>query len=154
MKVIYELLHERVVQMVDDEKICDTKRLGFFSTEERCKKAINYYVKKPGFNKYPDGFVMNKIEADIDDYNEILGEFDDKVYYLSHEWYDGEYDYVTNIGYYSTQCKAENAKTLMQFDEEFIEHQEGFVVDEYTINEMEWREGFCCWDDMENLEES
>ena len=154
MKVIYELVHERILQIVNEEKICDIKRLGFFSTEEICNKAINYYVKQPGFNQYPDGFVMNKIKADIDAYNEIPGEFEDKVYYLSHEWYDGEYDYVTNIGYYSTQCKAESAKTLMQFAEEFIEHQEGFIVDEYRIDEMEWKEGFYCWNDMENLDEN
>lgn len=102
-----------------------------------------------GFREYPNDFVVEIIEANVNDYNEISGEFKNQVYYLSHEWYDGEYDYVSDLGYYSTRQKAEMAKSLYQFDSEFIEHQDGFEIEEYTIDIMAWKEGFVSWDEME-----
>lgn len=149
MQQVYILCHKRVLEILDEEKVHETKLLGFFSSEEKCAKAIAYYITQPGFQKYPDDFEICTVEADVDEHNSIPGSFSSKVYYLSHEWYDGEYDYVTRIGYYSTPEKAEAAKCTLQNDPEFIDHPDGFCVDEYTVDEMEWKEGFCSLADME-----
>lgn len=152
MREVYELLHRYVVEEVDGEAVQETKLLGFFSSKQKCQEAISYYITQEGFEKYPDNFVIDKIEADIDDYHDIPGDFEGKVYFLSHEWYNGEYDYVTYVGYCSTRQKAEDSKMLVQLEEEFSEHQNGFWIDEYIIDQMEWKEGFCSWEDMEYTE--
>ena len=148
MRNVYELCHRRMLEDLGEEKVHETKLLGFFSSEEKCQDAMSYYIEQPGFQQHPDAFEIFEIEADVDENNNIPGEFGNKVFYLSHEWYDGEYDYVTDVGYYSTQEKAEAALRSIQVDEEFIEHQDGFVIDEYIIDEMQWKEGFCRWEDM------
>lgn len=147
MKKAYELLHRHVVEIADDEEVCDTKLLGLFSTEEKCQEAIKHYTTQPGFEAYPDCFEINVIEADVDEYNDEVGEFSETVYLLSHEWYDGEYDYITYIGYYSTREKAEKVLALFENNERFIEHQDGFDISVYNFDEMMWEEGFCCEDD-------
>ena len=92
---------------------------------------------------------MEKIEADVNDFNDIPGEFSTHVYYLTHEWYDGEYDHVSYLGCYSSQENAEIAQAQYRSDPDLIDHPDGFVIDEYEIDKMEWTEGFCSWEEME-----
>ena len=49
------------------------ERKRFLSTEKLCKDTILFYQQKPGFKDYPQDFVMEKVEADIDDFNHIPG---------------------------------------------------------------------------------
>ena len=144
MKNVYELLHKRFIKidLDTDEDVCNTKRLGFFSSREKCYEAIKFYLTQPGFKDYPDEFVIKFIEADVDDYNDVPGCFGATVFYLSHEWYDGEYDYVTDLGYYSSRKNAEEAKTRYLCEEYYKEHSEGFCIDNYEINKRNWTEGF------------
>ncbi|GGF22809.1 hypothetical protein GCM10011611_31080 [Aliidongia dinghuensis] len=52
MTVIYDVWH---VRPIDDEN--DTgKHIGFFSSEESAKAAIELLKTKPGFADYPDDF--------------------------------------------------------------------------------------------------
>lgn len=146
MEVVYMLQHDRFVEIDEEtgEPLCDTKLLGFFSTEEKCREAISYYNQQPGFKDHPEGFKVEEIEADVDDYNDIPGMFKGCVYFLSHEWFDGEFDYVSYLGYYSTQQNAQAAqKKYCMDDNDYFEHQDGFVVDEYMIDQLNWMEGFC-----------
>jgi len=150
MQEVYELKHRYVLSVADDgEEVHETKQLGFFTSDEKIDEAIAQYITQSGFQKHPDDFEIYIVEADVDDYNDTPGNFDGKVYYLAHEWYDGEYDYVTDIGYYSTQEKAEAALRLYMEDEELREHPDGFSIDEYDLDKMHWTEGFCSWDEME-----
>ncbi len=143
MKCAYKLQHKRFIETDSEgDKICDTNLLGFFSSEENYKTAIAFYLKLPGFKDFPDDFVVEKVEADVDDYNENVGEFASSVFYLSHEWYDDEYDYVSCLGYYSSMKNAEKSQALYQLEPEYIAHPEGFCIDEYKIDEREWTEGF------------
>jgi len=143
MKYGYKLEHKKFVELDEDnEKVFNTKSLGFFSSEEKCKDVIPKYLEQPGFKDHPNGFVIEKVEADIDDFNEVAGDFKSSVFYLSHEWYDGEYDHVSRLGYYSTQQKAEKAQALYSLEPEFIDHPDGFCIDEYALNERGWTEGF------------
>ena len=153
MKEVYILMHKHIIEIdkITGEEISDDKLLGFFSPKEKCKEVIKYYLKQPGFKDYPNSFFYEIVDANIDDYNDIVGEFDKYVYYLSHEWYDGEYDYVTDMGFYTTRKKANTAEKKYRLEPEYIEHQDGFCVDEYKINELHWKEGFCSWDDMDEF---
>lgn len=146
------LKHKHIIEIdkITGEEICDTKFLGFFSPKKKCKEVIKYYLKQPGFRDYPDGFFYEIVDANIDDYNDIVCEFDKYVYYLTHEWYDGEYDYVTDLGFYSTRKKADMSEKKYRLEPEYLEHQDGFCVAKHKINEMEWKEGFYSYDEMEN----
>lgn len=152
-KYVYELRHIRLVQIDKrtGQKIYDTKILGFFSSEEKCEEMISLYLEQPGFKEYPDNFMINEIKADVDAYNDILGEFDTYVYFLSHEWYDGEYDYISYLGYYSDLQKAEEAEQKYCREPELVEHPEGFCIDRYEINRRKWTEGFFSYNNMECL---
>lgn len=149
MQVVYLLKHRRLVdEEIDaDENVYDTKLLGFFTSKEKCNEAILFYQEKPGFKDFLTDFQIEEIEADIDDYNDVAGEFDEFVYFLSHEWYDGEYDYVSCLGYYSDAQKAEEAKEKYGCEEEFVKYPEGFCIAKCKIGRMNWTEGFVSWDD-------
>lgn len=145
MKFVYKFEHKRVVEVDNEtgEKIHNTKLLGFFQSEDECKKLISEYLKQPGFMDCPDDFVIEKIEADINDFNDIAGEFELSVFHLTHEWYDGEFDYVSDLGSYSTEECAKKAQIRYQLDPDYIEHPDGFCISECIIGEREWTEGFC-----------
>jgi len=144
MRFAYKLEHKRIAEVDNEtgEKIPCTKLLGFFPSEEKCKEIIPLYLNQPGFKDFPDDFVIEKIEADVDDYNKTAGEFDTSVFYLSHEYYDGEYDHISNLGYYSTQKLAEQAKKRYELEPELIAYPDGFCIDECKIGKREWKEGF------------
>lgn len=144
MKKAYKLVHKHLagISIISKEKIYDTKILGFFSSEEKCKEAIQLYKSQPGFKRHLKSFFIEEVEADINCFNDIPGDFDKNVYFLSHEWYDGKYDYVSYLGYYSTKQKAEEAKKTYRTDSDFVEHPEGFEIGEFEIDEREWTEGY------------
>lgn len=144
MKNVFLLQHKKEVEIEPKtgEVIYNTKLVGFLSTEELCKNTILFYQQKPGFKDYPQDFVMEKVEADVDDFNHIPGEFDQYVYYLTHEYYDGEYDNITNIGYYSTHQMAEEAEHRYRLKAEYSEYPNGFCISKYKIDQTHWCFGF------------
>lgn len=144
MKLVYKLTHERLVEIdpKTGERITNTKLLGFFSSEDKCHEAVDYYLTQMGFKDYPDDFIIEIVEADIDDYNQASGQFGNYVYFLSHEYFDGEYDYISDLGYYSTRQKAKKAMERNLKEPDFLNHKDGFCIDKYLINEKEWQEGF------------
>lgn len=152
MKSVYRLIHKNIIEIDKrtGKEICDVKLLGFFSSKEKCKEAIKYYLKKPGFKDYPNRFFYDVINANIDDYNAVVGKFDKYVYYLSHEWYDGEYDFESDLGFYSTKKKANLAEKKYRLEAEYLEHQDGFYIGKYKINEMNWKEGFLAWEELDD----
>ena len=70
-------------------------------------------------------------------------EVSERVYLLLHtyEWPEGE-DEIKIIGVYSTRKNAEAAILRLRPLPGFCEHPDGFVIDEYTVNEDEWDAGF------------
>jgi len=93
--------------------------------------------------------VIEKATADVDDYSHVPGEFDRFVYFLEHEWYDGEYDYETCCGHYSTRCLAEQAMERYRMHPDLLEHPEGFFITPCVIdsefNKLPWSTGFFTW---------
>jgi ABC-type dipeptide/oligopeptide/nickel transport system permease subunit len=77
MRFVFMLQHDRFVEVDKEtgELLCDTKLLGFFSSEDKCREAISHYKQQPGFKDHLEGFTFKKVEADIDDYNDIPGTF-------------------------------------------------------------------------------
>ena len=145
MKYAYKFEHKRIIEVSKEngEKIYNTKLLGFFQSEEKCKELIPEYLKQPGFRDHPDDFVIEEVEADVNDFNDVPGEFKSSVFHLTHEWYDGEFDYVTDLGSYSAEELARKAKIEYQLDPDYIDHPDGFCISKYIIGEHEWAEGFC-----------
>ena len=148
MEKVYLLLHRYFVEkcISNGKDIFESKLLGFFSSINKCEEAITFYLEQPGFEEYPDDFVIKEVEANIDDFNDIVGEFNGKVFFLSHEWYDGEYDYISYLGYYSDYGTAKKMKEKYSVETEYLRYPEGFVIDKYVIDKRQWEEGFCIED--------
>lgn len=144
MKLVYKLEHKRTIEIDENtgEKISTTKLLGFFSSEKKCNDIILQYLLQPGFKEFPNDFNIEQINANIDKYNDIPDDFNMTVFYLSHEYYDGSFDYISDLGYYSKKTLARKAQEKYQLEPEFAEHPDGFCVSEYKIDEGEWKEGF------------
>jgi len=144
VEFVFELGHKRVVEMDREtgEKIHNTKLLGFFSSEEECRNVIPLYLQQPGFKNYPEDFVIKKVEADIDDFNDVIGDFKSLLFYSSHEYYDGEFDYITDLGYYSTYQKAKKSQLKYKREPEFSEHPDGFYIASFKIGRRGWTAGF------------
>lgn len=60
MKYVYLLEHTHVYS-TDEE---DTKIIGIFSTKQEALKAIDQLKNISGFNKYPQGFNIDKYKLD------------------------------------------------------------------------------------------
>ena len=144
MKKVYKLVHKRFIEFSADtnEKVYCTKLLGFFSSKQKCRDIINCYLQKPGFKDFQNDFQEEIVHADTDDFNGSIGEFRGSVFYLAHEYFDGEYDNVSDLGYYSTYENAEKILSEYRENPEFINYPDGFSIDEYEIDKPEWTEGF------------
>lgn len=71
MKYVYYLTHSHIVDYIDGDPIKDTKTIGYYSTYEKAQDTAERYKGIIGFKDYPDGFSIEKIEIDFDDYNFI-----------------------------------------------------------------------------------
>ena len=93
------MVHKRFIEFSADtnEKAYCTKLLGFFSSKQKCRDMINCYLQKPGFKDFPNDFQEEIVHADTDDFNGSIGEFRGSVFYLAHEYFDGEYDNVSDL---------------------------------------------------------
>ncbi len=143
---VYMLTHRRIVEVdiQTGEKIYSTCLLGFFSTKTKCEEMIKHYLKQPGFIDYPNDFVIETVEAN-GGFENTPNQFDKTVFFLSHEWYDGSYDHVSYLGYYSTRELAEKALEQYKKDPEFIDRLDEFCIDAYEIDKGWWMESFFKW---------
>jgi len=57
MDVVYILWHS-----YDDDNREDSKLIGVYSTEHLAESAKQEILEKPGFNKYPEGFIIDKYQ--------------------------------------------------------------------------------------------
>jgi hypothetical protein len=61
---------------------------------------------------------------------------------VHHECEDENYEYQTFLGIFTTVEKAKSAVNLIKKDPDFIEFQDGFLIEKIIINERYWTEGF------------
>lgn len=64
------------------------------------------------------------------------------VYVLQHLREDDLSEDVKFIGVFSSKEKAELAIKELSYQPGFRDYQSGFSLEEYIIDEVEWREGF------------
>ena len=72
----------------------------------------------------------------------LSGNNNANVYFLCHEFFDGEYDIVTDIAVYSTYQKAAEAIERLKKIPKFIDHPDSFEIGEVEIDKDYWQEGF------------
>lgn len=145
MKSVIMLRHSRLIT----EGAYDTKLIGCYSSLKNVKEVIKRYKKIEGFKDYPNDFNIETIEADINDFNNMCGEFNDNVVFrLVHEYYDGvEFDYVTELGIYSTIGKANEAQKKYSEQEILKDYPDGFCIDEIKVDFDYWSSGFVKYED-------
>ena len=64
------------------------------------------------------------------------------VYVLQHLREDELSEDVKFIGVFSSKVKADSAIMELKCQPGFKDYPDGFSVDEYTVDELEWKEGF------------
>lgn len=64
----------------------------------------------------------------------------------AHRTDDDEED-IKIIGIYDCRQSAEHAIDRMRSRPGFLDHPDGFHIDEYRINQDHWSEGFVSWSD-------
>jgi len=118
----------------------DTKLIGFFSSMEKVEEVIGRYKLLNGFKEHPNDFKTKICMVDVDDFNETAVDLlEDEVYYLAHEYYDGvEFDYVTDLGVYSTLEKAKQSMKKFKRRVQFKDYKDGFSIDCYKIDNDYW----------------
>lgn len=134
---VYELLHSRVVDQCEDgSKIYDTKCVGYFSDLSIVNRTIKDYQKITGFKDYPNDFTVCE--------HVVSGENVSSVFVLFHEYYvpKGDYDEVACLGLFVTKEEAETALNTYKRSLKYAGCPDGFSIDEYRINELNWIEGF------------
>jgi homoserine kinase type II len=65
MDVVYILWHS-----YEDDEHEDSKLIGVYSSQELAESAKRNVINQPGFNTYPNGFVIDKYEMNQDNWTE------------------------------------------------------------------------------------
>lgn len=72
MKYVYWLSHSYVTGYTSEmEEIREVFSIGYFSSYQKACEAIDQVKDAVGFKSYPDGFSIEKIEIDYDDFDFI-----------------------------------------------------------------------------------
>lgn len=120
----------------------DIKLIGYFKKKQECQRVIEILIAKPGFNLPNAKFKIHKVH--------IIGRVSNPsiVYRLTHEFFDGQYDYISEIGIFAQKEKAENKMNKLCKRRKFKINPKGFSIDEVSVGQTGWREGFVAWDDQ------
>ncbi|NLD49903.1 MAG: hypothetical protein GX660_22400 [Clostridiaceae bacterium] len=68
------------------------------------------------------------------------------IYYLQHFYEIEDIEIVTNIAVYSSREKAEKALLKFRNHPKFANYPKCFNIDEYKIDEDNWKEGFITYE--------
>ncbi len=120
-----------------DERNAPTENcfaLGVFNSMERAELAIEHYKKQSGFSEYDNGFYIRLI-----DYPDNC----DTLYspYYSHIGGSASEDKEGYFGFYDTLEEAQNVLETSVEKYNYLERDD-FGITEWSINKMEWLEGF------------
>ena len=114
--------------------------LGFFDSKDIINKALIQYKQQPGFRDYPNNFSITRYDLDI---------ITKKVFYVQHEYYlaNENCDIITEVGLFASREKAiQHVQALKLKNSPLsIANPDGFSIDDYSINECFWQEGFSSW---------
>lgn len=136
--IVFELTH--VFQFDTDGVICAPKALGFYSSLDSARAAIDSYKAKPGFKDFPDGFVVRQRPV-VGTFTDII--FEALVYFHS---VDFEEEFSVELGLFAQLQDAENAVASFRKDNEDLFHQNTLcteaIVNTCRIDARQWDEGF------------
>lgn len=145
-KNIYLVYHSYITDYTDDKlPISERKDIGFYSNKSKARDAIQRHIDLPGFNLYPNNFVIEKKRVYLgEDYKDNVGLA--SIYSLEHESKDIENDCydVTRIGIFANKDDAINKKKLLISKPPYMYYPNGFDIFEETIDEdvIIWYQGF------------
>lgn len=152
-----------------DDSHRNTKILGFCDTMKNVEKLKSEALKLPGFNCYPNSFIINKyiinkihwengfesvigeigrdylLESDLIDDNDLsVKELDLKsIFSVSHSYtIDSYLDDERFIGVFSSEREAEEAIKKIEKQNGFILHLDNFDISEIELNDLLWKSGF------------
>lgn len=139
MKYVFKLIHNRKVEEPD---VYNTFLIGFYSTRENAEKTIEKFKLIDGFKDFPNDFSIEKERVDEGIVEE--GALDElaSVFFLSHTYEEGEYDFDSYLGIFSSLEKAQRELNYLKNIPEYKEHPDDFHIDEYKIDEDNWGFGF------------
>lgn len=118
--------------------------IGYFSTINKSKEAIESVKNKPGFKDFCGSFEISKFAVTFD--NNLQEKSGIILYETSHEYFDNEgYDNVTIFGVYSTFEEAHKVQTKNSTKHPYNDFPEGFCIAECKVDLIGWSEGFLSW---------
>ena len=129
MSTVYMLRH--AIPIEDDAT--EDKMIGFFSSFAATEQAIAQLRKAEGFCGHPNDFVVSDYEIQNDS---------DAVFVLFHEYTEGDYDFYSVIGVYSSQEEALEAEKAKKELPPYSRYPDGFLTDRCPLDRVFWAEGF------------
>ena len=140
MEYVFKLIHNRKVEEPD---IYNTFLIGFYSKRENAEKTIERFRLIDGFKDFPNDFYIEKERVDegIVDEDGALDKLA-SVFFLSHTYEEGEYDFDSYLGVFSSLEKVQKELSYLKNLPEYKEHQNDFHIDEYKLDEDNWVSGF------------
>lgn len=133
-------------EYIDENNDSHFFNIGYFSSIENVRLAIDKVKDKPGFKETNGSYKANKFYVDFKSpINEKSGL---EMYLLYHEYMDSEgYDNSTEFGIYETYEEAE-IKLFKKRDEyPYCDYPDGFDIAEIKVDLCGWSEGFKGWND-------
>ena len=137
-RYLFQLLHERIVGLAPDgDEILDKKELGLYSSRANAMAAQQSYAALTGFRDYPDGFSIKRRRICLKDGVQLLPGM--PIYHLTHARDAGDYDVITDMGFFASTEAAELAA-------KGTEDAGACLIGELLLDAGNpyWSEGFCC----------
>lgn len=153
-----------------DETHTDSKFLGYFDDMGMLEKAKERVLDLPGFRTYPDGVIVRKYELNKihwqNGFNNVVGEIgrdyfkkEDVIAESSRSIKELNLQYVFQVSHmYTVHTFLDDERIIGIFLDEniadkiiddlkrtqgFEKHQDDFIVDRFTLNDLLWTTGFC-----------
>lgn len=137
--IVYELTH--LFYYHSDELFYSPKKLGFFSSYESTKQAIQFFLTLPGFQENSDAF---SVRTRYVTGNVVDNAFFEVIIYLHTENYSFESE--VELGLYSDRDSAQNELVKYCNENKSLINSGKFVVERIINNcfleKKEWAEGF------------
>ena len=144
---LFQLLHIKTLEIRASDIVTDKKELGLYSSLQAARSAQARYSNLIGFVDFPNDFHILKRRVYLAAcHTKLLPGI--PIYLLKNEFYEDDYDIVTDFGFYTGMDEAKAA--VLQLSSY---HRKGksYLSDptNYTIGELNldidnpyWSEGF------------
>ena len=140
-KCMRNYFYDLYYQYIDLKNENHSFMIGYFSSLNKVRSAIEKIKEKPGFNESNGVFDVNKFCVYSD--KKINKKTEVKIYELSHEYLDSDgYDNYIIFGVYATYEEAEKVLLEKLKLHPYIEYPDGFLIADCKVDVCGWTEGF------------